>query len=71
MNKDEIIKELTEILLLDGEINEFSKIYEIDSMASLLLAQFFSENFNISVNKEQIENFKKIGDIIIFIESNN
>tara|TARA_X000000368_G_scaffold177679_1_gene140123 strand:- start:1514 stop:1729 length:216 start_codon:yes stop_codon:yes gene_type:complete len=70
MKKDEIIKELTEILLLDGEINEDSKINEIDSMGSLLLAQFFSENFNISVNKKQIENFKEIGDIIIFIDLN-
>jgi len=69
MKNTEIIKEISELLELEGNFDINETPIEIDSLSSLGLVSFLDTNFNISVTKEEIEEFKVVNDIIKFIDA--
>jgi len=69
MKKEKIISEILEILLIEDEYDIHTTEIEFDSMSSLLLMDFLATNFNITITKNEIKNFKNINDIIIFINN--
>lgn len=69
MNKINFFKEMKEILLIDGEINEETEI-EIDSMANLLLIAFFDENFSKTISNEQIKKANKVSHLMELVGVN-
>ena len=67
MEKQEIISELVEILMLDDGCNIDQTPIEFDSLSSLILVEFLDANFNISISKEEIKSFETIQSVIDFI----
>lgn len=70
MNKEKIIKEIAEILLLDDEFDLIQTSIEFDSLSSLMLVEFLDMNFSISINKDEINKFKCLSDILKYIDDN-
>jgi acyl carrier protein len=70
MNKEKIIKEIAEILLLDDEFDLIQTSIEFDSLSSLMLVEFLDMNFSISIKKDEINNFKCLSDILKYIDDN-
>tara|TARA_B110000003_G_scaffold276387_1_gene322589 strand:+ start:2635 stop:2853 length:219 start_codon:yes stop_codon:yes gene_type:complete len=68
MEKQEIISELVEILLLDDGYNVDETPIKFDSLSSLMLVEFLDSNFNISINKEEINSFETIQCVLDFID---
>ena len=69
MKKEKIISEILEILLIEDDYDIHITEIEFDSMSSLLLMDFLATNFNITITKNEIKNFKNINDIIVFINN--
>ena len=69
MDKNEIIKELSEILMLEDGFDVNKTIIEFDSLSSLMLVEFFDSNFKITVSKEEISSFNSINDVLNFISA--
>lgn len=67
MNNDNIIKEVSEILMLEEGFNINKTQIEFDSLSSLMLVEFLDSNFEISISKDEIKNFNVLKDIIDFI----
>lgn len=70
MDNDKIIKEISEILMLEEGFNINKTQIEFDSLSSLMLVEFLDSNFEISISKDEIKNFNVIEDIIDFIHKN-
>ena len=68
MNNNEIVNEIAEILELEDNFDINETPIEIDSLSSLGLVSFLDSNFNISVTKEEIEEFKVVNDIVKYID---
>ena len=68
MKNTEIITELSELLELEENFHVNETPIEIDSLSALGLVSFLDSNFNISVTKEEIEEFKVVNDILKFID---
>lgn len=63
-SKDEVIKELKEILLLENEDIQMDTPVEIDSMARLLLIAFYDEKFAISIGEKDLKDVKRFGELL-------
>jgi acyl carrier protein len=70
MNTNKIIVEISEILMLDEDFNIYETKIEFDSLSSLMLVEFLDSNFEISITKDEIKNFKVLNDIIVYIQKN-
>ena len=70
MEKSEIIRELSEILLLDEGFNISKTRIEFDSISSLILTEYMEANFKIYITKDKIKEFNFIVDIINYIDEN-
>lgn len=70
MKKQDFLKEIKDILLIDEDLNENTGI-EVDSMASLLLIAFLDENFNRLVDEKTITSIKSVSDIVEIVGKNN
>jgi len=68
MEKQEIISELVEILMLDDGYNIDETQIEFDSLSSLMLVEFLDSNFKITINKEEIKSFETIKSVLEFID---
>ena len=68
MKNTEIIAELSELLELEENFHVNETPIEIDSLSALGLVSFLDSNFNISITKEEIEEFKVVNDILKFID---
>lgn len=68
MEKQEIISELVEILMLDDGYDVDETPIQFDSLSSLMLVEFLDSNFNISINKEEINSFETIQSVLDFID---
>ena len=68
MKSTEIIMEISELLELEENFHVNETPIEIDSLSALGLVSFLDSNFNISITKEEIEEFKVVNDILKFIE---
>jgi|TARA_B110000238_G_C15746173_1_gene277224 acyl carrier protein len=68
MKKNDIIHEVSEILMLDEDFNVDETQIEFDSLSSLMLVEFLDSNFNITVTKDEIKSFKTIKSVLIFID---
>jgi acyl carrier protein len=68
MEKQEIISETVEILMLDDGYNIDETPIEFDSLSSLMLVEFLDSNFNITISKEEIKSFKTIKSVLEFID---
>ena len=68
MEKQEIISELVEILMLDDGYNIDETQIEFDSLSSLMLVEFLDSNFKITLNKEEIKSFETIKSVLEFID---
>ena len=68
MKNTEIITELSELLELEANFQVNETPIEIDSLSALGLVSLLASNFNISVTKEEIEEFKVVNDILKFID---
>lgn len=66
MTKEETLKELKEILMLDADFALNDSI-EIDSMSTLMIIEFLDERFNKKANKEDVVNFNSLEEILIFL----
>ena len=67
MKNTEIIMEISELLELEENFHVNETPIEFDSLSSLGLVSFLDSNFNISITKEEIEEFKVVNDVIKFI----
>jgi acyl carrier protein len=67
MEKQEIISELVEILMLDDGYNIDETQIEFDSLSSLMLVEFLDSNFKLTINKEEIKSFETIKSVLEFI----
>ena len=67
MEKQEIIEELVEILLLD-DYNIDETLISFDSLSSLMLVEFLDSKFNITISKEEIKSFETIKSVLEFID---
>ena len=70
MNINIIIVEISEILMLDEDFNIYETKIEFDSLSSLMLGEYLDSNFEISITKDEIKNFKVLNDIIVYIQKN-
>ena len=70
MNINIIIVEISEILMLDEDFNIYETNIEFDSLSSLMLGEYLDSNFEISITKDEIKNFKVLNDIIVYIQKN-
>ena len=68
MEKQEIISELVEILMLYDGYNIDETQIEFDSLSSLMLVEFLDSNFKITINKEEIKSFETIKSVLEFID---
>jgi acyl carrier protein len=68
MEKQEIISELVEVLMLDDGYNIDETPIEFDSLSSLMLVEFLDSNFNITITKEEIKSFETIKSVLEFID---
>ena len=70
MEEYKIIKELSEILMLEEEF-EIEKTYiKFDSLSSLMLVEFLDSNFNLSISNNEIQSFNTLKDVLNFIKEN-
>jgi len=67
MTKTEIIEKLKDILLIQEEVNSEFPV-KIDSLASLLLIQFYDEHFNFRLSSETLSQVQKIGDLVDLVK---
>ncbi len=67
MTKTEIIEKLKDILLIQEEVNSEFPV-KIDSLASLLLIQFYDEHFNFRLSSETLSRVQKIGDLVDLVK---
>jgi len=67
MTKNKFIEKIKDILLIEGEagIDYFVKI---DSLASLMLIEFFDENFDFKLTSETLQQIKTIGDFVELVD---
>lgn len=68
MEKQEIISELIEMLMLDDGYNIDETQIEFDSLSSLMLVEFLDSNFKITISKEEIKSFETIKSVLEFID---
>ena len=67
MTKTEILEKLKDILLIREEVDSDFPV-KIDSLASLLLIQFYDEHFNFRLSSETLKRVQKIGDLIDLVK---
>jgi acyl carrier protein len=63
MSKNEFINKIKDILLIEGEVGTDFYI-KIDSLGSMLLIQFYDENFGFKLSSGIINEIKTIGDLV-------
>lgn len=67
MNKQEFLKELSEELELETEVNletNFKDLDEWDSMGAMILIGFVSDNFDVTLNADDIKELTTFQSII-------
>ncbi|MDV7137588.1 hypothetical protein R3X28_01805 [Maribacter sp. TH_r10] len=64
MKKEHFFEEIKGILLLAGQDLDENTDIEIDSMSSLLLIEFFDENFSKTISETKLKQLKRISDLI-------
>jgi acyl carrier protein len=62
MIKSEFIEKIKEILLIEGEIG-FNHQIKIDSLASLMLIEFYDENFGFRLTSDLLSKMETVGDL--------
>jgi len=67
MTTKQFIEKIKDILLIQEEAG-LEYYIKIDSMASLLLIQFYDENFNFRLTAEKLKQIEKIGDLVDLIK---
>lgn len=67
MTTKEFIEKIKDILMIQDEAEAESYV-KIDSMASLLLIQFYDENFDFRLTSEKLKQIEKIGDLIDLVK---
>jgi len=75
MSESDILKQLEEIFEMNEnslEVTmELGNLAEFDSMAKLSLIVLSDEEFNKKLTAEQINDFKTVNDIVIFLNKND
>ncbi len=66
MKKEDFLKEIQDILVLDEELNMNSPI-EIDSLGNLMLIAFLDENFEVRVTAEVIKKINNVSQLVNLI----
>lgn len=67
MTTKEFIEKIKDILMIQDEAEAESYV-KIDSMASLLLIQFYDENFDFRLTSQKLKQIEKIGDLIDLVK---
>lgn len=67
MTEKQLIDAIKDILLIQEEVTPGYKI-KVDSLASLLLIQFFDENFGFRLTSEKLNQIQKIDDLINLVK---
>ncbi len=63
----EFIEKIKSILLIDEEVGEDFNI-KFDSLATLLLIEFYDENFEFRLTSNLLKQVRTIGDLIELIK---
>lgn len=67
MTKTEILEKLKDILLIREEVDSDFPV-KVDSLASLLLIQFYDEHFNFRLSSETLNRVQKFGDLVELVK---
>lgn len=67
MTINEFIEKMKDILLIQEEAG-LDYFIKIDSMASLLLIQFYDENFSFKLTSEKLKQIEKLGDLVNLVK---
>lgn len=67
MTKKEFIEKIKDILLIEGEAG-MDYYVKIDSLASLLLIEFYDENFEFKLTSETLKQIKTISDLVELVK---
>ena len=62
--KKKFIKDILEIFEKKKDFKDFDEYIEIDSITILTLSAYFEDKFEMTLNKEDIESFKTLNDLI-------
>ena len=71
MNREKIIFEISEILMLEEGFDIDNTQIEFDSLSSLMLIEFLDSNFNIVISREEIKELHLLSDVLKLIEKKN
>lgn len=64
IEKKKFIKDILEIFEKKKDFKDFDEYIEIDSITILTLSAYFEDKFEMTLNKEDIESFKTLNDLI-------
>lgn len=67
MTKKEFIEKIKDILLIEGEAG-MDYYVKIDSLASLILIEFYDENFEFKLTSETLKQIKTISDLVELVK---
>jgi acyl carrier protein len=67
MTKNEFIEKIKEILLIEDEVDMDYNV-KIDSLASLLLIEFYDENFGFRITSETLKKIKTLSDFVLLVK---
>lgn len=67
MTKKEFIEKIKDILLIEGEAS-MDYYVKIDSLASLILIEFYDENFEFKLTSETLKQIKTISDLVELVK---
>ena len=71
MNREKIIFEISEILMVEEGFDIDNTQIEFDSLSSLMLIEFLDSNFNIVISREEIKELHLLSDVLKLIEKKN
>jgi acyl carrier protein len=66
MSEKEFIERIKDILLIEGEV-DLNSFIKIDSLANLILIQFYDEHFRFKLFADTLNQAKTIGDLASLI----
>jgi acyl carrier protein len=67
MTEKEFIERIKDLLLIEGDA-DIDYFIKIDSLANLILIQFYDEYFGFKLTSETLNELKTIGDLIQLIK---
>ena len=67
MNRNEILNELKEILMIGSDFSIHEPI-DIDSLSTLMIIEFFDDKLNQKITREDIASFTTLEEILNYID---